>query len=551
MKKRYKLFALALALFCLLSGRAQAMENDMIKVGIKYGSNALFSANLYNYEGYGHGYAMGYFDEQRRFMPIGAVTDEEGVSMTADGNVYISSSNYYETPVDGYSGMIGGWHLQLDGWFDTFDEAANVAETYPNAFVAYLNDRYAVRIGQYASATAARYALSTWDGDEPMTVAEPSSTAVMVTVTSTNRILLEFDCGTRRFLAMQPVSMRGEKTVTWFKGYRYNGSFEYRRQPGGYITVINVVELEDYVKGVIGWELGGDKPLESLKAQAVCARTYAAFQTRHSAQGFDVCSTTDCQVYQGTAASNATTDAAVDQTAGEYLFYQNEPVLNAVYYSCNGGASEDCKNVWGSEVGYLKGKEDPFEASVASRIYGYNWSVSYTGAELGSKLKAKGYDIGTVTNVYVSETTPMGNVCALTFEGTNGTKTVYREACRTVLGLKSMRFAVGGGDGSQSGGIFVNDMRTSLAALRGAYVISGNGSVAPYDASNAYVITSGGVTALGRSGGTQSPAGKFTFSGSGSGHNVGLSQWGSIAMAQQGYSYRDILQFYYTGVTIR
>ena len=548
MKKLCKLLALGLLLACLAGTGVQAMENDMIRVGLKYGNNALFSANLYHYEDYGHGYAMGYYDASRRFIPLGAVTQEQGVSITADGNVYISSSNYYETSTGRDSGVIGGWHLQFDRWFDTFDEATNTAAGYADAFVAYVNDRFAVRVGQYSSAQEAEAARSLWDGYESVSVAAPSGTGVMVTVTGTNRILLEFDCGGRRDLAMHPMSTHGETPITWFKGYRYHGDFVYPRAAGGNVSVINVVDLESYVKGVIGWELGGDKPLESLKAQAVCARTYAAFQTRHANQGFDVCNSTDCQVYQGTSASNATTDAAVEQTRGEYLFYQNEPVLNAVYYSCNGGASEDCKNVWGGEFGYLKGKEDPFEASVAARIAGYYWTVSYSGAELGAKLRNKGYDIGTVTKVYVSEFTPTGNVCALTIEGTVGSKTLYREACRTVVGLKSMRFTV---NGDTSGAYYINNGDTALSSLSGMYAISGSG-VVKLDGTNPSVITAQGVSALAAvSGGAAGTDGRFTFSGSGSGHNVGLSQWGSVAMAQQGYSYRDILQFYYTGVSVR
>lgn len=107
-----------------------------------------------------------------------------------------------------------------------------------------------------------------------------------------------------------------KRRVTWFRGYRYYGGFEYQRVSGGNINVINVVDLEDYVKCVIPWEMSKDWPVEALKAQAVCARTYAVCQTKHRAQGFDICATTHCQVYQGTAASGANSDAAVDQTTG-------------------------------------------------------------------------------------------------------------------------------------------------------------------------------------------------------------------------------------------
>ena len=75
-----------------------------------------------------------------------------------------------------------------------------------------------------------------------------------------------------------------------------------------------------------------DWPVEALKPQAVCARTYAVCQTKHRAQGFDICATTHCQVYQGAAASGANSDAAVDRTAGEFLYYSGRLVQEAVYY---------------------------------------------------------------------------------------------------------------------------------------------------------------------------------------------------------------------------
>jgi stage II sporulation protein D len=252
-------------------------------------------------------------------------------------------------------------------------------------------------------------------------------------------------------------------------------------------------------------------------------------------------------VYQGLASANELTDRAVDETAGVYMYY-NGKYAEAYYYSSNGGATEDAKNVWNDEVGYLRGKSDPYETHVASRIPGYHWSATFTGGELAAKLRAKGIDVGTVRNVYVSEFTPTGNVYSLTFVGTSGSKTVYRESCRTLLGLRSMRFTVGTDAPSYS----VNDGKTAVSGIRGAYLISGAGEVSAYDgvAEDVYVITSGG-TAKPESAASGADAGRFTFTGSGWGHNVGMSQWGATAMAELGYGYRDILEFYFTGVTIQ
>lgn len=91
-------------------------------------------------------------------------------------------------------------------------------------------------------------------------IVTPSSTGVVVSVTDTDTVLFEFDCSGLRSLGVRPRSVSGEKTVTWFSGYRYYGGFEYQRVSGGNINVINVVDLEDYVKCVIPWEMSKDWP---------------------------------------------------------------------------------------------------------------------------------------------------------------------------------------------------------------------------------------------------------------------------------------------------
>ena len=541
MKQICKTLLLSLLLCVLCGVSAHAMENDMLKVGIKYGSEAMFSANLQNFDGAGRGYAFGYFDGKRSFVPLGAETDENKISVTIDTHVYISGSTYYQSTAS-YSQYIGAYHLQLAERYDDYDDAAEKAAEYDGGFVAYLTDHYAVRVGQWRTAEGVERGLGEWEGEDAVSVVSPSRTGVMVTVSGTDRILFYFDCGGLRSLGIAPKSIKGEKPATWFRGYRYYGGFEYQRVTGGDMSVVNVVNIEDYVKGSVGWEIGNDKPLEAIKAQAVCARTYAAMQTRHRSQGFDVCTTTDCQVYQGLASANDQTDRAVDETAGVYMYYKGK-YAEAYYYSSNGGATEDAKNVWNDEIGYLRGKLDPYEERVASRISGYKWTTRFTKSELTAKLRARGIDVGTVKNVYVSEFTPTGNVYALTFVGTNGTKTVYRESCRTLLGLRSMRFTASGGEASY----YINGGKNSVTGLGGVYTISGDGTVAEYGGADAWVITSGGTARLEDA---AKGSDTFTFTGSGWGHNVGMSQWGAVAMAELGYGCKDILEFYFTGVTI-
>ena len=520
MGKACKTMVLTLLLAVLLGVSAQAMENDMLKVGIKYGSDAMSSANLQNYSDFG-GYAFGYYDSSREFTQLGYVGSEcEKITVTTDTTYAVELNNKYAS----------------------FDEARTAADRC-GGYPAYVMGSYRVRIGTYATpgeAEAARYSY-----DAASCVVGASSTGVKVFITGTNTVLFGFDCSGLYSLGILPIEA-GEKTVTWFRGYRYYGGFEYQRVTGGNINVINVVNIEDYVKCVIPWEMSNTWPIEALKAQSICARTYAVCQTRHRSQGFDVCTTTDCQVYQGTSACNEHSDSAVDSTAGKYLYYNGSIVENAVYYSSNGGASEDCENVWGSDVPYLKGKTDPYEQYVASRVPKYNWSTTYSAAELTALLKSKGYSIGTVKNLYVSALTDNGNVLSVTFVGTNGTKTFQRESCRTILSLRSMRFQINGGNPDS---YYVNDA-SSTVGLSGIYVISGSGKT-PYSArpADTYVITSEGVSALeDKNAGVSTDS--FTITGSGNGHHVGMSQWGAYAMADLGYTYRDILEFYYTDVTI-
>ena len=451
------------------------------------------------------------------------------------------------------------YHVQLSGTFYDYGDASRTAAQYSGGFAAYEDGAFYARAGSYTSLSAARSAAAQYGG----TVVGGSSTGVTVIVTGTDTILFEFDCGGSENLGILPIETR-EKTVTWFRGYRYYGGFEYQRVSGGNINVINVVDLEDYVKCVIPWEMSKDWPVEALKAQAVCARTYAVCQTKHRAQGFDICATTHCQVYQGTAASGANSDAAVDQTAGEFLYYSGRLVQEAVYYSSNGGASEDSLNVWGNDVGYLKGKIDTYEGKIASIIPRYNWSTTFTASELTTLLNNRGYGIGTVKNAYVSAYTDTGNVYSVTFTGTSGSKTVSREACRTLLNLRSQRFTIGGGGSEnaysvndtglelgQDMGLGLPDDRYechSVGCASSALASSGQSSAL---SGNVYVITSSGTSQLVQRTTTSSGSGSFVISGSGYGHNVGMSQWGAYSMANLGYSYRDILQFYYTDVSIR
>lgn len=555
MKKLLLTTFFVVTFFALTAVSAAALDSGTVKVGLRYGSTALFSANLEN--AVGSGYEFGYFDDGREFQFLGW-TEERTISMTAAGDIYMSTDGTYSAapPSGGYRHM-GPWHVEIGGFRD-FDDAQDAAWDYDDAYPAWIDWEYVIRVGCYDTREEAEDAAAELGEGSAV---KSSSTGVTVTVTKTTEILFEFDCSGVLDLGVLPDG-QGDDAVTWFKGYRYAGGFEYARVTGGNINVINVVDLEDYVKGVITSEMSGTWPLEALKAQAVCARTYACRTSKHlSAYGFDVCATSDCQVYNGIGqTASAASDRAVEETAGECLYYDGYLVQDPVYHASNGGATEDAANVWGTEKGYLKGKEDPYETRTS--IPNYSWTVTYSASELSWILQQKGYDVGTVKNVYVSEYTPVGNVKKVTFEGTGGTRTVTGDTCRTIFysstynkSVKSLRFSINGGGPAGSGGVYVNGSGSMLSGLDGVSVISGGGTVTALNGDTFTAITSSGTSTVTAGGGTVQPtasnSGSFTITGTGNGHNVGMSQYGAKAMAELGYDYVDILEFYYTDIDVR
>ena len=342
MKKLFLTLTFVVTFFALSAVSASAVTNDTVKVGLRYGSSAMFSANLEN--AVGSGYTFGWYDEDRSFHDLGE-TEETTISMTAAGTIYMNSSGTYSASVpSGSYRTMGAWHGEVTGFRD-FDEAADAARDY-DGYPAWVNGEFVVRIGCVDSREEAEELLD--DAGARGSAVRSSSSGVLVTVTGTTQVLFEFDGSGIWNLGVLPDG-RGEESVTWFKGCRYLGGFEYPRTTGGNLSVVNVLDLEQYVRGVVPYEMPGTWPEEALKAQAVCARTFVCRETKHLASyGFDVCNTTDCQVYNGLNTATDLSNQAVEETAGECLWYDGR-LVEAVYHSSDGGATEDAAYVWGSE----------------------------------------------------------------------------------------------------------------------------------------------------------------------------------------------------------
>lgn len=570
------LLAVVLALPTVL---AAGSGGEMVRVGLAYGSGALVNANLENNTGYGSGYRMGYFDDDLDFVEL-AWTDEDEtqITMVKTQNTWVNGTSYSNS--DNGGDVIGCYHVLVEDGYRSYEQAAADAQEYRDGFVAWIDGDYQVRAGSYTSRQEAEDAAQNLGG----TVAGTSSYAVNVTRTGTAEILFQFDGGDDLALGVMPDVTGADTVRTWFKGYRYYGGFRYERIGGGDLTVVNIVDLETYIKGVVPYEMSSSWPLEALKVQAVCARSYAYINIhsgKHTSYHFDVCNTTDCQAYYGAGTNSSSyqaterTDQAVDETAGEYAWYDGQ-VIEAFYSSSHGGASESVYNVWGTSLEqypYLCGVEDPYEADMASKNSYSSWTVSYTSSELAQRLENYGYDASSGIESLTLTYSDLGNVIQVRVNYRDGgSDTIRPSSMRSVFGISSIRFTVNGqaassgsGTTSSSGGGLTANGSTSLDSQGTYTVISGSGSLSQAGLDGLYAISgSGSITpaedaASGGGSGTDTPTGtqvtvsgsSYSFQGSGNGHQLGLSQYGAWAMAERGFTYEEIIEFYYPGTYVR
>jgi len=188
--------------------------------------------------------------------------------------------------------------------------------------------------------------------------------------TSPSREVVAFAAGSGRLFSSSAPVMFGsddEKAPVRFNDKPYRGRIEVFANTRGALTVVNVIGLEDYVKGVVPNELsaGGYPLIEAHKAQAIAARTYALKNRgQFISQGYDLLPTTRSQVYRGLTSENALSSRAVDETRGMVATYNGEPI-NALYTSTCGGRTEDAANIFNDAVPYLKGRECAAEGHAA------------------------------------------------------------------------------------------------------------------------------------------------------------------------------------------
>ncbi len=555
-----RLTALLLALTCICTlapsvladpTAAADYSDTIVRTGLAYGSGSLAAANFQVASGTGTGFEAGYYGSDRLFVPLYTIAGETELTVIRSQNYSLASSSYVADGTEG-SNVVGAYHIELDLSFEdqtALDEAVRAVYSATNYFSypAYTSSGYRVRVGRYTSREAAENDLpvifervsAVYPGIQ-LSVVGMGTNAYTVLRTGTKHILYEHDGATRQ-LGIQAIG--GDKPETWHKGYKYYGGFDFGNTSRTSMAVISVARLGDYVKGVTPYELNTNWPEESLKAHALCAQTFAITnRNRHASYGFDVCTGQHCQVYRGTTLLTQKIINCVDAVEGQIITYNGKPI-DAVYHSSNGGWTEDSENVWVARVPYLRSVTDTYE-SLSFENNGL-WETSITSAQLTAKLNANGHAIGPVTSVSIAKLTPAGSVYSLNISDGTKTVTLSKENMRMVIGtsvLLSQNFRL-----VNDGKIFLNDGDTMVSSLAGLSVLNGNGETTTLSSSTPSVLTGSGTETLNPG---ESDTSVFRFSGKGWGHSLGLSQIGSRGMARLGWTYDQIIHYYYTGVTI-
>ena len=397
-----------------------------------------------------------------------------------------------------------------------------------------------VRVGLFYGSSS-KQAVSV-GADSPITIRFGADVMVSELAISVNYApasdSLTFYYGEMNIDAKKELTVSSQSGIISIEGKKYRGEAVLQANGGG-ITVINALTMDQYLYGVLPSEVPASWNSQALNAQAVCSRSYATARLggRHAADGFDLCASTHCQVYSGIEKEHPATNAAVDATSGQVLTYQSQ-VVEAIFGSSNGGYIEDPANVWGSSVPYLVSKKDEYEKT--EEISSAVWQVNMTLPELTSMVKNKGVDVGDVTRLRILETAPSGRVTKLEITGTLGTYVAQLEETRTILGLKSQLYTISGG-GSGSISVIGQDGIAQASPL----TIMGEGEAVTQDGA-VKVIFSEGITTLEQA----SADGTITITGRGYGHGVGLSQYGAKYMAEAGFGYQEILQYYFPGTQI-
>ena len=271
-------------------------------------------------------------------------------------------------------------------------------------------------------------------------------------------------------------------------GREYPAPLEILRA-GDALSLVNELPLEDYLPGVLRAETGEKFPKEAQRAQAIVARTYAAYQRLlNASKPYHIVASTAHQQYAGKVSPSSPLWDAVRETAGQVLLWEGD-VFPAFYHTESGGYTEDPRTVFAARnMPGLKPVACPFSAGSPH----YYWNLDLRLGDVAEALRRGGIEVGQIRRITVADRTPSLRAVLVTVDGTRGSAHVRGNDFRRLLGYDTFKSTL--------------------------FAVAIDGDLA-------------------------------RFAGRGYGHGVGMCQWGAKVLAARGYLSRQILEFYYPGTT--
>lgn len=331
---------------------------------------------------------------------------------------------------------------------------------------------------------------------------------------------------------------------------QYRGRIEIGRYGGSSsLKAVNIVPLEKYLYGVVPCEMVYSWHEEALKAQAVCARGYAYIAgfggDSNINNPYKMCDTTSSQVYKGYGAERERTNKAVDSTTGVLVYYNGNPV-RTYYSSTSGGSTENIEDVWGTPKGYLRQVSDIYELNPELAP----WIIELSSERIQKLLSENGISVGDIKDIRPFVLTSSGRVYSMEIIG-DSKEILTGSTLRKYFSLYSTKYkVVKYGDNPDYVSV-LNDKGRYAVDIAQSYIASGNFKVdkASDDIEQFVVMTADNLINYP----AKAPANDDTYyiAGMGYGHGIGMSQSGAKGMAEAGFSYKEILQHYFTGVEVK
>ncbi|NYB75633.1 SpoIID/LytB domain-containing protein [Sedimentibacter hydroxybenzoicus DSM 7310] len=481
------------------------------------------------------------------------------------------NSNQVNVQLDSYK----YYHIELSDYYNSYEKALSYAEEFEDIFgdefyPYYDGESFRVYAGFYSSRNDAGSLLNQLNKNGYDAEAVNMGYKGIVVYNEKNKPVLMFDNSTNLHFTSYYDKESIDMIMIDNRPYRGYMGFKIIEER---LVSINFVDLESYLYGVVPNEISASWGMESLKAQAVAARTYAIYNKSPRAL-YDMDDNQNSQVYRGYNSEKESTDKAVDETRGEMIYYDDK-LIQAFYHSTSGGSTESTENVWFENLPYAVGVDDGYSDRSGSP---YNeWQKSYSKEEIIKKLRDDGNDVRELYSVEITKVTENNRVVECIFSTDIGEILYKKENARLLLGLMSSWFDIVNGNvyyftneftylnenrtipsrGGGSSGILDNivdaeeveeeieDFKSlSSGGIIGKTVISDSGT-SKITKDTLSVISSKGISTL------KTDSSSYNFEGRGWGHGIGMSQYGAKQMAEEGFSYDEILKHYFTGVTIR